>query len=86
MDNIRILLKIVRKDYWMASIHLKDAYYSVKIDSDSQNFLKFHHRQNLVKFTVFPNGLSTCARKFTKPLKPPLAWLRKHGHRNIAYM
>ena len=35
MDNIHTVLKLVRKDCWMASIDLKDAYYNVKID---QNF------------------------------------------------
>lgn len=40
----------------------------------------------LFKFTVFPNGLSTCPRKFTKLLKPPLAWLRINGHIIIAYI
>jgi hypothetical protein len=70
----------------MASIDLKDAYYSVQIDQEHQKFLKFCYGNTLFKFTVFPNGLSTCPRKFTKLLKPPLAWLRINGHIIIAYI
>ena len=86
MDNLHTVLKLVRKDCWMASIDLKDAYYSVKIDPSSQKFLKFCYKNQLYKFTAFPNGLSTCPRKFTKLLKPPLAWLRINGHIVIAYI
>ena len=86
MDNIHTVLKLVSNDCWMASIDLKDAYYSVRIDQDHQKFLKFCYGNTLFKFTVFPNGLSTCPRKFTKLLKPPLAWLRIKGHIIIAYI
>ena len=34
----------------------------------------------LYKYTVFPNGLSTCPRKFTKIMKPPLSQLRLLNH------
>ena len=86
MDNLHTVLKPVRKDCWMASIHLKDAYYSVKIVPSSQKFLNFCYKNQLYKFTAFPNGPSTCPRKFTKLLKPPLAWLRINGHIVIAYI
>ena len=32
------------------------------------------------KYTVFPNGLSICPRKFTKMMKPPLSHLRLMNH------
>jgi hypothetical protein len=86
MDNIHTVLKLVSRNCWMASIDLKDAYYSVQIDQEHQKFLKFCYGNTLFKFTVFPNGLSTCPGKFTKLLKPPLAWLRINGHIIIAYI
>lgn len=70
----------------MASLDLKDAYYSVPIHTDSQKFLKFFYQGNFFKFTAFPNGLSSCPRKFTKLFKPILATLRLEGHIIICYI
>jgi hypothetical protein len=52
--------------------------------------LYFSHHQDklskLFKFTAFPNGLSSCPRKFTKLFKPVLATLRVKGHILIIYI
>ena len=61
-------------------LDLKDAYYSVKVSSKFQKYLKFFHEGKLYKFTAWPNGLSPCPRKFTKILKQPFANLRLLGH------
>ena len=50
----------------MSSLDLKDAYYSVPIHATSNQFLKFRYKGIMYKFLVFPNGLSTCPRRFTK--------------------
>ena len=63
MDTIHTILKLVTPNCWMASLDLKDAYYSVKIHSDFQKYLKFTYHGLLYKYTVFLNGLSTCPRK-----------------------
>ena len=73
MDNIYTVLKLVSRDCWMSSLDLKDAYYIVPIHPESQSFLKCYYNGNLYKFQVFPNGLSSCPRRFTKLLKPVLA-------------
>ena len=73
MDTIHTILKLVTPICWMVSLDLKDAYYNVKIHSDFQKYLKFTHHGLLYKYTVFPNGLSTCPHKFTKMTKPPLS-------------
>ena len=64
----------------MLSLDLKNAYYSVPIHPESQRFLKFWYYGNLYQFQVFPNGLFSCLRKFTKLLKPVLASLRLERH------
>ena len=86
MDNIHTALKLITRDCWMASLDLKDAYYSVPIHPDSQKFLKFSYKGTLLKFTVFPNGLSSCPRNFTKLFKPVLATLCVKGHIIIIYI
>ena len=64
----------------MASIDLKDAYYSVPIAQANQKYLKFQWENKLYVFTCFPNGLAFCPRKFTKLLKPVYSVLRQLGH------
>ena len=59
----------------MASLDLKDAYYSVRIHPDFQKYLKFAYQGLQYQYTVFPNGLSSWIRKFTKMMKPPLSHL-----------
>lgn len=70
----------------MASIDLKDAYYSVSIAKLDQKYLKFSWRGNLYEFTCFPDGLAFCPRKFTKLLKPVYSTLRQMGHLSVAYI
>ena len=80
MEDISTILKLVREGCWMTSIDLKDAYYSVKICEEDQKFLKFFYYKSYYTFTCYPNGLSSCPRKFTKIFKPILAKFRKEGH------
>ena len=64
--------KLVEKDCFMASIDLKDAYYSVPIAREDRKYLRFKWQGSLYQFTCLPNGLSCASRKFTKLLKPDL--------------
>ena len=86
MENIHTVLKLITKDCWMASLDLKDAYYSVPVHPESQKFLKFLYKGKFYQYTAFPNGLSSCPRKFTKLIKPVLATLRVKGHIVIIYI
>jgi len=70
----------------MASIDLKDAYYSVHIDDLHKIYLKFSWKGNLYQFTCFPNGLALCPCKFTKLLKPVYSTLRMKGHLSVGYI
>ena len=60
----------MKQNCYMASVDLRDAYYSVPIDKEYQKFLRFSWRGKLVQFTCLPNGLSCASRLFTKILKP----------------
>eukprot|EP00493_Phyllostaurus_siculus_P008838 UN08947 len=41
MDTVWTTINMMRPNCFMASIDLKDAYYSVPIDQEHQKFLKF---------------------------------------------
>ena len=75
MDGINTIINMVTRNCFMATIDLKDAYYSVGISRLFQKFLKFKWKEKLYCFTCFPNGLGSCPRKFTKLNKVPVTTL-----------
>lgn len=86
MDTLQTVIKLIEKDCFMASIDLKDAYYSVPIAREDRKFLRFIWQGSLFQFTCLPNGLSCAPRKFTKLLKPVLSDLHLRGHISSAYI
>ena len=70
----------------MATIDLKDAYYSVPIHHQYGRYLKFSWMGQLWQFKALPNGLTSAPRLFTKLLKPVLALLRAQNHIVMAYL
>ena len=80
MDTLSSVVSLMRPNCFMATIDLKDAYYSVPVCVKHQKFLKFHWKGNYYKFTCFPNCLCCCPRKFTKLIKPIHSSLRLQGH------
>ena len=86
MDTIWTAIRMMSPGCYMASIDLKDAYYSVPIHKDDQKYLKFYWRGTLYQYTCFPNGLAICPRKFTKLLKPVFSNLRSLGHLSVIFI
>ena len=70
MDTIQTALKLIRPACHMASIDLKDAYYSVPVADEDRKLLKFQWGDRYFQFTCLPNGLACAPRLFTKLLKP----------------
>ena len=81
-----MVIKFIEKDCFLASIDLKDAYYSVPIAREDRKFLPFIWQGSLFQFTCLPNGLSCAPRKFTKLLKLVLSDLHLRGHISSAYI
>ena len=86
MDTLLTALTLVSKGCFMASIDLKDAYYSVPIHTDDRKYLRFIWRGHLFEFNALPNGLAPGPRWFTKLLKPVFALLRKDGHTSTSFL
>ena len=86
MDTLQTALKLVTKGCYMASIDLKDAYYSVPIFEDHKKFLRFLWLGQLWEYNCLPNGLALAPRKFTKLLKPVFATLRGKGHVSSSFL
>ena len=71
MDTIQTALKLMHPGCFMASVDLKDAYYSVPVAKEDRKFLRFQWGATLFQFTCLP---------FTKLLKPVYAHIRSIGH------
>ena len=86
MDSLQAATELMKPGCFMASIDLKDAYYSVPIHHDFQKYLKFKFDGKLYPYTCLPNGLSSAPGLFTKLMKPVYATLREQGHTNLGYI
>ena len=80
MDTLKVVLSLVKPNCYMASIDIRDAYYTVLIHPQHQKFLKFQWFNKLYKYTALPNGYAAAPRIFTKIMKPIFAQLRRLGH------
>ena len=86
MESFSSIVNMVKPNCFMASVDLKDAYYSVPIALEHQKYLKFSWNGKLYKFVCFLNGLAFCPRKFTKLFKPVNLCLRQQGHISVSYI
>lgn len=86
MDTLQSAMKLVEPNSYMASIDLKDAYYSVAISKCSRKYLRFLYKNTLYQYTCLPNGLASAPRVFTKLLKPVLSELRRMGISCLSYI
>ena len=75
MDGIKTITNMVTRKCFMATIDLKDAYYSVAISRLFKKFLKFKWKDKLHCFACFANGLGPCPRKSTELNKVPVTTL-----------
>ena len=70
----------------MASVDLRDAYYTISIVEEHRKYLRFIWRGTLYQFTCLPNGLSPAPRIFTRILKPIFSELASRGHTLFPYI
>ncbi|CAB3997174.1 Gag-Pro-Pol poly [Paramuricea clavata] len=80
MDTFQTAVKLIRPGCFMASIDLKDAYYSIPVADEDRKFLMFEWQGTFYQFTCLPNGLSCAPGVFTKILKPVYSHLRGLRH------
>ena len=80
MDTFQTAISLIRPGCFMASVDLKDAYYSIPVAPQDRKYLMFEWQGTYFQFTCLPNGLACAPRLFTKILKPVYAHLRELGH------
>ena len=85
MDTLNTALGMTKKNCYMASIDLTDAYYSVPVATVNQKYLMFQFEGIRYKYVYLPNVLSPAPRIFTKLMKPVLSSLSEKGHQVMNY-
>ena len=62
-ETLNHMLKLMKPNCYMASLDIKDAYYTIPVTEEFQKYVKFIWKGKLLK--LLPNGLSPCPRWFT---------------------
>lgn len=86
LEDIRTAMKLISKNCFMATIDLKDAYYSISIHEAHRKYLRFHFNDSLWEFSSLPFGLSVAPFVFTKIMKPIVTYLRKQNITCVVYL
>ena len=79
METLDTCLQMMKPNCFMASLDLKDAYFSIPVHNTSTKYLKFQFQGQTFKFLALPQGFKDSPRVFTKIMKPVLAHLRLQG-------
>ena len=86
MESLKQAIHMVRPNAYLASIDIKDAFYSVPIRDEHKKCLKFMWKCNPHQFEAMPNGYKDAMRIFTKLLKPVFSHLRSLGYTSVIYV
>ena len=86
MESLSDVFKIIQPNCQMASVDLKDAFYTIPIHNAYQKYFKFMWYQKFYKYLGMTNGYSDAMRVFTKMLKPPVATFRKQGFISVIFV
>ena len=86
METSQTVLRAVRRNDWMVSIDLKDAYLQIPIHPASRRFLRFTAGGKTWQFLVLCFVLSTAPQVFTRVMAPVSGFLHQLGIRMLQYL
>ena len=86
MESLKQALHMIKRGVFLASVDIKDAFYSVPIHMEHRKYLKFMWKGQAYRFCAMPNGYLDAMRVFTKLLKPVFSSLRERGYESIIYV
>ena len=83
METIKQVIHMIT---YLASLDIKDAFYTVSIYEQHKKYLKFLNTGIAYQFEVMPNRYLDAVRVFTKILQPPFSCLGEQGHLSVIYV
>ena len=76
MEGIELVKSLVRREDFMVSIDLNQAFYHIPLAQDQRNYFAFDFMGTRYAFTCLPFGLTASPRIFTKVLRPVIKLAR----------
>ena len=87
MESLKHVRQLIKTGVWMGSIYyLRDAYYNVPVNPPFQQYFACYWKGWYYEFLRMPNGYAQAPLLFTKLLKQPFGFLRKHGYASVVYI
>ena len=86
MESILDVFKTIKKDVWMTSWDLKDAFFKIAINKAYQKYFIFKWLGKIYKFIAMPNGYSDAMHVSTKVSKPVYTYLMQQGYLSVIFV
>ena len=86
METPNSVLLTVRKNDFLASINLKDAYFQIPVHPSSRKLLRFVSNDMGYQFKALCFGLSTAPQVFTRVFAAVSSWAQARGIRLLRYL
>jgi ribonuclease HI len=86
MEGLDLVKSLLRRNDYMVSIDLNQAFYHVPLAPSQTQYFAFDFLAKRYCFKCLPFGLTTSPRIFTKILKPLIKLARAQGIRVVAYL
>ena len=86
METLFSIITALQPQEWITKIDLKDAYHHILVYVYIWKYFRFVVAGEVYQFRVFPFGLLTAPREFTKKLAPVVQLLHTQGVRVHAYL
>ena len=86
MEGLHTVKSLLRRDDWLTSIDVADAYPHVLIHPEDRRYVRFIWEGVHYQFRAVCFGLASAPRMFTKIMRPIMALLRAAGIRSVVYL
>ena len=86
MEGIQEVKDLLQPNDLMVKLDLRDAFFSVPLNQESQKLVRFRWKGKLFQFLCMCFGISPAPRIFTKVMKIPISVLRKLNIRLVIYL
>lgn len=86
LESLDTAIWMVKRNAFMSTIDLQDAYFTVEVHPSYRKFLKFRWDSKLFQFKAVPMGLACAPYIFTKLLVPLFTHLREEGCQCFCYL
>ena len=86
MNTIMDVLKMTRRNMYLASIDLREAYFHLFMLPEHAQYLRFEFQGRIMEFSTLPNGLCSGPKWFTRISKIIMNHLRKKLIQILIYL